>query len=152
MGDKAHIVGRNDITLTNLFNIKQAVEQGSDNCLLLKMNHIYCTTKNIDTVNPLKQIKRDVTTYHWYGETEDSYIGNLTIGLCTCHTKKKSLILESEYSHIDNISMGLCKDHIKTGTPCRRETATKYNQIPSTEENIGYYMVQNVVGLLSSKQ
>jgi enolase len=102
VGTDVQIVG-DDLTVTNPVKITEAVEKGSANCLLLKVNQIGSISESIDAVKLSKQSGWGVMTSHRSGETEDSYIADLAVGLCT--------------------------GQIKTGAPCRGERTAKYNQL-----------------------
>jgi enolase len=92
IGTDVQIVG-DDLTVTNPIKIQQAIEQKSANCLLLKVNQIGSISESIDAVKLSKQNGWGVMTSHRSGETEDTYIADLAVGLCT--------------------------GQIKTGAPCR---------------------------------
>merc|ERR1712086_880021 len=91
--------------------IVQAVEENAANCLLLKVNQIGTISESIAAVKMSKQNGWGVMTSHRSGETEDSYIADLAVGLCT--------------------------GQIKTGAPCRGERTAKYNQLLRIEEELG---------------
>ena len=110
VGEKVQIVG-DDLTVTNPIKIKEAIEKGSANCLLLKVNQIGSISESIDAVKLSKQNGWGVMTSHRSGETEDCYIADLAVGLCT--------------------------GQIKTGAPCRGERLAKYNQLLRIEEQLG---------------
>ncbi|GMI32766.1 hypothetical protein TeGR_g3034, partial [Tetraparma gracilis] len=110
VGVGTQIVG-DDLTVTNPIKIKQAIEEGSANCLLLKVNQIGTITESIDAVKLSKQNGWGVMTSHRSGETEDNYIADLAVGLCT--------------------------GQIKTGAPCRGERTAKYNQLLRIESQLG---------------
>lgn len=110
VGEKVQIVG-DDLTVTNPIKIKEAVEKGSANCLLLKVNQIGSISESIDAVKLSKHNGWGVMTSHRSGETEDCYIADLAVGLCT--------------------------GQIKTGAPCRGERLAKYNQLLRIEEQLG---------------
>lgn len=110
VGEKVQIVG-DDLTVTNPIFIKKAIEQKSANCLLLKVNQIGTISESIDAVKLSKHNGWGVMTSHRSGETEDSYIADLAVGLCT--------------------------GQIKTGAPCRGERLAKYNQLLRIEEQLG---------------
>jgi len=110
VGTDVQIVG-DDLTVTNPIKIKEAVEKGSANCLLLKVNQIGSISESIDAVKLSKQNGWGVMTSHRSGETEDCYIADLAVGLCT--------------------------GQIKTGAPCRGERTAKYNQLLRIEEELG---------------
>ena len=86
VGDKVQIVG-DDLTVTNPIKIKQAVEEKAANCLLLKVNQIGSISESIDAVKLSKQSGWGVMTSHRSGETEDNYIADLAVGLCTGQIK-----------------------------------------------------------------
>ena len=81
------------------------------NALLLKVNQIGSVTESIAAVKLAKQNGWGVMTSHRSGETEDNYIADLAVGLCT--------------------------GQIKTGAPCRSERLAKYNQLLRIEEELG---------------
>jgi len=110
VGEKVQIVG-DDLTVTNPTKIEQAVKTKAANCLLLKVNQIGSITESIDAVKLSKQNGWGVMTSHRSGETEDYYIADLAVGLCT--------------------------GQIKTGAPCRGERTAKYNQLLRIEAQLG---------------
>ena len=110
VGERVQIVG-DDLTVTNPLKIKEAVEKKAANCLLLKVNQIGSISESIDAVKLSKQNGWGVMTSHRSGETEDNYIADLAVGLCT--------------------------GQIKTGAPCRGERTAKYNQLLRIEEELG---------------
>jgi enolase len=110
VGEKVQIVG-DDLTVTNPVKIQEAIEKGAANCLLLKVNQIGSISESIDAVKLSKQNGWGVMTSHRSGETEDCYIADLAVGLCT--------------------------GEIKTGAPCRGERLSKYNQLLRIEEELG---------------
>jgi enolase len=110
VGKDVQIVG-DDLTVTNPIKIQEAINLGSANCLLLKVNQIGSISESIDAVKLSKQNGWGVMTSHRSGETEDSYIADLAVGLCT--------------------------GQIKTGAPCRGERTAKYNQLLRIEAELG---------------
>jgi len=110
VGTDVQIVG-DDLTVTNPVKIHEAIKLGSANCLLLKVNQIGTVTESIDAVKLSKQNGWGVMTSHRSGETEDSYIADLAVGLST--------------------------GQIKTGAPCRGERTAKYNQLLRIEAELG---------------
>lgn len=109
-GEKLQVVG-DDLTVTNIDKISRAIEEKSCTCLLLKVNQIGSITESIAAVTKAKQAGWGVMTSHRSGETEDTYIADLAVGLCT--------------------------GQIKTGAPCRSERLAKYNQLLRIEEELG---------------
>jgi len=104
------IVG-DDLTVTNPKRIQTAVEKKACNCLLLKVNQIGSVTESIEAHLLAKKNGWGTMVSHRSGETEDSFIGDLVVGLST--------------------------GQIKTGAPCRSERLAKYNQILRIEEELG---------------
>jgi enolase len=104
------VVG-DDLTVTNVSRIQTAVEKKACNCLLLKVNQIGSVTESIDACNLAQKSGWGVMVSHRSGETEDSFIADLVVGLGT--------------------------GQIKTGAPCRSERLSKYNQLLRIEEELG---------------
>ncbi|XP_060529609.1 enolase-like [Cylas formicarius] len=104
------IVG-DDLTVTNPKRIQTAVEKKACNCLLLKVNQIGTVTESIKAHLLAKQNGWGTMVSHRSGETEDTFIADLVVGLST--------------------------GQIKTGAPCRSERLAKYNQILRIEEELG---------------
>ncbi|CAM9099144.1 unnamed protein product [Lampetra planeri] len=104
------IVG-DDLTVTNPKRIQQAVEKKACNCLLLKVNQIGSVTESIRACKLAQSSGWGVMVSHRSGETEDTFISDLVVGLCT--------------------------GQIKTGAPCRSERLAKYNQLMRIEEELG---------------
>jgi enolase len=109
VGKDVQIVG-DDLTTTNPIRIEKAAKLGACNALLLKVNQIGSISESIDAVKLAKQSGWGVMTSHRSGETEDNYIADLAVGLCT--------------------------GQIKTGAPCRSERLAKYNQLLRIEEEL----------------
>jgi len=110
VGVPIQVVG-DDLLVTNVNRIKIASSKKACNALLLKVNQIGSVTDSIDAVKLAKQNGWGVMTSHRSGETEDNYIADLAVGLCT--------------------------GQIKTGAPCRSERLAKYNQLLRIEEELG---------------
>jgi len=108
--EQFQVVG-DDLTVTNIEKIGRAIDENSCTCLLLKVNQIGSVSESIAAVKKAKQAGWGVMTSHRSGETEDTYIADLAVGLCT--------------------------GQIKTGAPCRSERLAKYNQLLRIEEELG---------------
>uniref|UniRef100_A0A8C9ZQE5 phosphopyruvate hydratase n=1 Tax=Sander lucioperca TaxID=283035 RepID=A0A8C9ZQE5_SANLU len=104
------VVG-DDLTVTNPNRISKAVEENACNCLLLKVNQIGTVTESMQACKMAQESGWGVMVSHRSGETEDTFIADLVVGLCT--------------------------GQIKTGAPCRSERLAKYNQILRIEEELG---------------
>lgn len=107
---KIQLVG-DDLTVTNPKRINMAVEKKACNCLLLKVNQIGSVTESIEAANLSRKNGWGVMVSHRSGETEDTFIADLVVGLST--------------------------GQIKTGAPCRSERLAKYNQLLRIEEELG---------------
>merc|ERR1711870_209569 len=90
---------------------KKALEVGACNALLLKVNQIGSITEAIEAATMSQDAGWGVMVSHRSGETEDSFIADLVVGLRT--------------------------GQIKTGAPCRSERLAKYNQLLRIEEELG---------------
>ncbi|EQC41869.1 enolase [Saprolegnia diclina VS20] len=110
IGKDVQVVG-DDLLCTNPTRIAKAVELSACNALLLKVNQIGTVTESVQAVSDAKKAGWGVMTSHRSGETEDSYIADLAVGLST--------------------------GQIKTGAPCRSERLAKYNQLLRIEEMLG---------------
>ncbi|CAH6786844.1 unknown_gene_10397 [Phodopus roborovskii] len=104
------VVG-DDLTVTNPKMIAKAVSEKSCNCLLLKVNQIGSVTESLQACKVAQSNVWGVMVSHRSGKTEDTFIADLVVGLCT--------------------------GQIKTGAPCRSERLAKYNQILRIEEELG---------------
>merc|ERR1712151_372035 len=110
IGKDQQIVG-DDLLVTNPKRIAKALEVGACNALLLKVNQIGSITESIEAATMSQKAGWDVMVSHRSGETEDSFIADLVVGLRT--------------------------GQIKTGAPCRSERLAKYNQLLRIEEELG---------------
>lgn len=110
VGTDVQIVG-DDLLVTNTTRVKKAIEDKSCNALLLKVNQIGSVSESIEAVTLAKRAGWAVMTSHRSGETEDTFIADLAVGLAT--------------------------GQIKTGAPCRSERLAKYNQLLRIEEELG---------------
>merc|ERR1719289_707188 len=104
------IVG-DDLTVTNPKRIQTAVDKKACNCLLLKVNQIGSVMESIKACQLAQENGWGVMVSHRSGETEDTFIADLVVGLNA--------------------------GQIKTGAPCRSERLAKYNQILRIEEQLG---------------
>merc|ERR1712232_1028736 len=109
-GEAVQVVG-DDLLVTNTKRIIKALDVQACNALLLKVNQIGSITEAIDAANMSMLSGWGVMVSHRSGETEDSFIADLVVGLRT--------------------------GEIKTGAPCRSERLAKYNQLLRIEEELG---------------
>jgi len=110
VGQGTQIVG-DDLLVTNPKRVATAIKKAACNALLLKVNQIGSVTEAITAA--MMAIKKGwgVMVSHRSGETEDSFIADLVVGLRA--------------------------GEIKTGAPCRSERLSKYNQLLRIEEELG---------------
>jgi enolase len=104
------VVG-DDLLVTNPTRIARCIDNGACNALLLKVNQIGSLTESIQAVLDAQAAGWRVMASHRSGETEDSFIADLAVGLSTMQ--------------------------IKTGAPCRSERLAKYNQLLRIEQELG---------------
>lgn len=108
-GNKISVIG-DDLLVTNPKLIKEAIKKKQCNSLLLKVNQIGTLTESIEAFNLAKKANWKVVVSHRSGETEDSFISDL--------------------------SYGLGSDFIKFGAPVRGERTAKYNRLLEIEEGV----------------
>jgi enolase len=110
IGKDIQIVG-DDLLVTNPKRIQTGIDKGACNALLLKINQIGSLTESIRACKLAQSKGWGVMVSHRSGETEDTFIADLVVGLAT--------------------------GEIKTGAPCRSERLAKYNQLLRIEEELG---------------
>ncbi|KAL8597689.1 hypothetical protein ACOMHN_012656 [Nucella lapillus] len=111
---KCQIVG-DDLLATNPKRIQIGIDKKACNALLLKVNQIGTVTESIKACKMAQAAGWGVMVSHRSGETEDTFIADLVVGLCT--------------------------GQIKTGAPCRSERLAKYNQLLRIDEELGNHAV-----------
>jgi enolase len=109
LGDKIQIVG-DDIFVTNLERFKKGVSQGIGNSILIKLNQIGTLSETTETVRFAHKNGYSVVISHRSGETEDTFIADLSVALNT--------------------------GQIKTGSLSRSERVAKYNRLLEIEEDL----------------
>ena len=110
LGKKYQIVG-DDLTVSNPSRVALSVDQKLANALLLKVNQIGSVTESLSSARIALDAGWNVMVSHRSGETEDSFIADLTVGLGT--------------------------GQIKIGAPARSDRVAKYNQLLRIEEFLG---------------
>merc|ERR1712137_1080493 len=110
IGEKIQIVG-DDLLVTNPTRIQTAIDKKACNALLLKVNQIGTVTESIKACQMAQNAGWGVMVSHRSGETGDTFIADLVVGLRT--------------------------GEIKTGAPCRGERLAKYNQLLRISEQLG---------------
>ena len=110
MFSKIQVLG-DDLAVTNTKRIQKAISSGACNALLLKVNQIGSVSEATESCKLAQSSGWGVMVSHCSGETEDTFIADLVVGLAT--------------------------GQIKTGAPCRSECLAKYNQLLRIEEELG---------------
>ena len=109
LGD-IQLVG-DDVFVTNPSILAEGINEGVGNSILIKLNQIGTVTETLDTIEMAKEAAYTTVISHRSGETEDSFIADLAVG----------------------VNAG----QIKTGSLCRSERMAKYNQLLRIEEELG---------------
>lgn len=110
LGKKIQLVG-DDLFVTNVDRLSEGIQKGVANSILVKVNQIGSLTETIDAVNMAFRNSYTAVMSHRSGETEDTFIADLSVALNT--------------------------GQIKTGSACRSERIAKYNQLLRIEEMLG---------------
>ena len=110
VGDKVQIVG-DDLLVTNVERVQQAIERKAATALLCKVNQIGSLSEAIAAVDMSHRAGWAAIVSHRSGETEDATISDIVVGLNT--------------------------GQIKTGAPARSDRVAKYNQLLRIEEMLG---------------
>jgi enolase len=106
----SYLIG-DDLFVTNEEYIKRGIQERSANAVLIKLNQIGTLIETIKAVQICREAGWGTCVSHRSGETIDSFIADMTVGLDT--------------------------GHLKTGAPCRGERVEKYNQLLRIEEELG---------------
>ncbi|HEF4758461.1 phosphopyruvate hydratase [Pseudomonas baetica] len=109
IGDKVQLVG-DDLFVTNTKILKEGIEKKIANSILIKFNQIGTLTETLEAIQMAKAAGYTAVISHRSGETEDSTIADLAVGT----------------------SAG----QIKTGSLCRSDRVSKYNQLLRIEEQL----------------
>jgi enolase len=110
IGDKVQIVG-DDLFVTNVQRLSKGIREGIANSILVKVNQIGSLTETIDAVQMATRNAFSNIISHRSGETEDTFIADLAVGLNS--------------------------GQIKTGSASRSDRIAKYNQLLRIEEHLG---------------
>lgn len=110
LGDKVQIVG-DDLFVTNTKILARGIEQGIGNSILIKFNQIGSLTETLAAIKMAKDAGFTAVISHRSGETEDATIADLAVGTAA--------------------------GQIKTGSLCRSDRVSKYNQLLRIEEFLG---------------
>ena len=109
IGDKVQLVG-DDLFVTNVTRLSTGIEQKVANSILIKVNQIGTLTETLDTIQLANRAGYTTVVSHRSGETEDTTIADLVVGLNA--------------------------GQIKTGAPSRTDRVCKYNQLLRIEEEL----------------
>ncbi len=107
LGHKVQLVG-DDLFVTNMERLRQGVDEGAANAILIKPNQIGTLTETLDAIDLAKCSGYKTVISHRSGETEDTFIADLAVA----------------------VNAG----QIKTGAPCRTERVAKYNRLLRIED------------------
>lgn len=110
IGNKVQLVG-DDLFVTNTKILKEGIEKGIGNSILIKFNQIGSLTETLEAIQMAKAAGYTAVISHRSGETEDATIADLAVGTAA--------------------------GQIKTGSLCRSDRVSKYNQLLRIEEQLG---------------
>ncbi len=110
LGRRVQLVG-DDIFVTNPERLRQGIDLGVANSILVKLNQIGTLTETMDTVELAQENGYSAVISHRSGETEDTFIADLSVALST--------------------------GQIKTGSLSRSERVAKYNRLMEIESELG---------------
>jgi len=110
LGDKIQLVG-DDLYATNVDRLTRGIKIKASNSILIKPNQIGTLTETITAIKMAQQAGWTAVVSHRSGETEDTTIADLAVGLNT--------------------------GQIKAGAPCRSERTAKYNRLLRIEDELG---------------
>jgi len=110
IGSKVQLVG-DDLFVTNTARLKKGIELGVTNSILIKVNQIGTLSETLDAIEMAKTAGYTAVISHRSGETEDTTIADMVVG----------------------VNAG----QIKTGAPSRTDRVSKYNQLLRIEEDLG---------------
>jgi len=110
LGDRVQLVG-DDLFVTNSSRLREGIDRGVANSILVKVNQIGTLTETIEAVRLAQENGYTAVMSHRSGETEDATIADLAVALGT--------------------------GQIKTGAPARSDRVAKYNQLLRIEEELG---------------
>ncbi|OLU23208.1 phosphopyruvate hydratase [Pseudomonas sp. PA15(2017)] len=110
IGAKVQLVG-DDLFVTNTKILKEGIDKGIGNSILIKFNQIGSLTETLEAIQMAKAAGFTAVISHRSGETEDSTIADLAVGTAA--------------------------GQIKTGSLCRSDRVSKYNQLLRIEEQLG---------------
>jgi enolase len=110
VGDKVQLVG-DDLFVTNTKILKEGIDKGIGNSILIKLNQIGTLTETMEAIKLAHDADYTAVISHRSGETSDTTIADLAVATCA--------------------------GQIKTGSLCRSDRVAKYNQLLRIEEALG---------------
>ncbi len=123
VGSKIQIVG-DDLFVTNTEKLRQGIESGTANSILVKLNQIGTITETLRAIQMAHRAGYTTVISHRSGETSDYTIADVAVA----------------------VNAG----QIKTGAPCRSDRVAKYNQLLRIEEMLGDTAIYNGPALLAA--
>jgi enolase len=109
LGNRVQLVG-DDLFVTNAARVKQGIELGAANAVLIKVNQIGTLTETLDAIQTANRAGYTAIVSHRSGETEDTTLADIAVA----------------------VNAG----QIKTGAPSRTDRVAKYNQLLRIEEEL----------------
>ena len=109
LGNRVQLVG-DDLFVTNASRVKQGIELGAANAVLIKVNQIGSLTETLDAIQTANRAGYTAIVSHRSGETEDTTLADIAVA----------------------VNAG----QIKTGAPSRTDRVAKYNQLLRIEEEL----------------
>ena len=110
VGEKVQLVG-DDLFVTNVKFLQRGIDEGAANSILIKVNQIGTLTETLDAIELARTHNMTAVISHRSGETEDNFIADLAVATNA--------------------------GQIKTGSLCRSDRISKYNQLLRIEEDLG---------------
>jgi enolase len=110
LGQQLQLVG-DDIFVTNVVRLREGIERGVANSILIKVNQIGTLSETLETIATAKRAGYTTVISHRSGDTEDSFIADLAVATAA--------------------------GQIKSGAPSRSERVAKYNRLLQIEEEVG---------------
>jgi enolase len=110
LGERVQLVG-DDLLVTNVVFLRRAIRERCGNSILVKLNQIGTLTETIQAIQEARRAGWTAIVSHRSGETEDTTIADLAVGMGT--------------------------GQIKTGAPARSERTAKYNRLMKIEDELG---------------
>ncbi len=110
IGENVQLVG-DDLYVTNVSRLQTGIQKKASNSILIKLNQIGTLTETLAAIRMAVEHNWTAVVSHRSGETEDTTIADLAVGLNT--------------------------GFLKTGAPCRSERVSKYNRLLRIEQELG---------------